>query len=420
MLSEYSSLVENETWELVPPPTDKNIVGSRWVLRIKRGEDGAMGRFKARLVAQSYSQIKGTDYDKVFSPVARHTSLRSLLALANAHDLEIHQMDVKTAFLNGTLDCEIFMSQPEGFVDPKKPDYVCKLKKSIYGLKQSARCWNVTLDEYLRSNGYRKSNADDCLYVKSIKKADGHISFVILGVYVDDIIPVSNDISMLNAEKTSLCQRFKMVDQGEVPIAAAVGILSQYMSRPSKDHWIGVKRVLRYLKGTLTYGLTFFADQKEPELFGFSDADWAGDIDTRRSTSGYVFKLGKSTVSWSSQKQATGAKPSTEAECVALSSAAQEAVWLRRLMDDLHQKVDEPTIIFEDNQGAIEMAKNPKNHKRTKHIDICHHFVRERVMLNEIKVIYCPTEDMVANVMIKGLPKHTFEKLRNLLGLYDI
>ena len=196
MLSEYSSLVENETWELVPPPTDKNIVGSRWVLRIKRGEDGAMGRFKARLVAQSYSQIKGTDYDKVFSPVARHTSLRSLLALANAHDLEIHQMDVKTAFLNGTLDCEIFMSQPEGFVDPKKPDYVCKLKKSIYGLKQSARCWNVTLDEYLRSNGYRKSNADDCLYVKSIKKADGHISFVILGVYVDDIIPVSNDITM--------------------------------------------------------------------------------------------------------------------------------------------------------------------------------------------------------------------------------
>ena len=420
MLSEYSSLVENETWELVPPPTDKNIVGSRWVLRIKRGEDGAMGRFKARLVAQGYSQIKGTDYDKVFSPVARHTSLRSLLALANAHDLEIHQMDVKTAFLNGTLDCEIFMSQPEGFVDPKKPDYVCKLKKSIYGLKQAARCWNVTLDEYLRSNGYRKSNADDCLYVKSIKKADGHISFVILGVYVDDIIPVSNDISMLNAEKTSLCQRFKMVDQGEVPIAAAVGILSQYMSRPSKDHWIGVKRVLRYLKGTLTYGLTFFADQKEPELFGFSDADWAGDIDTRRSTSGYVFKLGKSTVSWSSQKQATGAKSSIEAEYVTLSSAAQEAIWLRRLMDDLHQKVDEPTIIFEDNQGAIEMAKNPKNHKRTKHIDICHHFVRERVMLNEIKVIYCPTEDMVADVMIKGLPKHTFEKLRNLLGLYDI
>ena len=203
-------------------------------------------------------------------------------------------------------------------------------------------------------------------------------------------------------------------------IAAAFGILSQYMSRPSKYHWIGVKRVLRYLKGTLTYGLTFFADQKEPELFGFSDADWAGDIDTRRSTSGYVFKLGKSTVSWSSQKQATGAKPSTEAECVALSSAAQEAVWLRRLMDDLHQKVDEPTIIFEDNQGAIEMAKNPKNHKRTKHIDICHHFVRERVMLSEIKVIYCPTEDMVADVMTKGLPKHTFEKLRNLLGVYDI
>ena len=107
------------------------------------------------------------------------------------------------------------MAQPEGFVDPEKSDHVCKLKKSIYGLKQSARCWNSTLDEYLNSAGYRKSNADDCLYVKSVKDADGHISFVILGVYVDDIIPVSNDTEMLNAEKEALCQRFEMDDRGE-------------------------------------------------------------------------------------------------------------------------------------------------------------------------------------------------------------
>ena len=135
--------------------------------------------------------MKGVDYDKVFSPVARNTSVRPLLALANAHDLEIHHMDVKTAFLNGSLDCEIYMSQPEGFVDPDRPNHVCKLKKSIYGLKQSARCLNTTLDEYLKSVGYHKSNADGCIYVKSVKEASGHISFVILGVYVDYIIPVS-------------------------------------------------------------------------------------------------------------------------------------------------------------------------------------------------------------------------------------
>ena len=145
-------------------------------------------------------------------------------------------------------------------------------------------------------------------------------------------------------------------------IAAAVGVLSQYMASPSKDHWIGVKRVLRYLKGTLKYGLKFTAHGEEPELFGYSDADWAGDVDTRRSTSGYVFQIGSSTVSWSSRKQATVAKSSTEAEYVALSSATQEAVWLCRLMEDLGRQMDAPTTIYEDNQGAIELAKNAKYH----------------------------------------------------------
>ena len=125
MESEYNSLLKNNTWDLVPPAEGKHVVGSRWVLKVKRDEDGCIDRLKARLVAQGYSQVKGVDYDEVFSPVARYTSVRSLLALANAQDLEIHQMDVKTAFLNGSLDCEIYMSQPEGFVDVAKPNHVC-------------------------------------------------------------------------------------------------------------------------------------------------------------------------------------------------------------------------------------------------------------------------------------------------------
>ncbi|KAK3697978.1 hypothetical protein QZH41_003963 [Actinostola sp. cb2023] len=384
--------------------------------------------------------MKGIDYDEVFSPVARHESLRSLLALANAHDLEMHQMDVTTAFLNGTLDCEIYMSQPEGFVDPKKPDHVCKLKKSIYGLKQSARCWNTTIDEYLKSADYRKSDADGCIYVKSIREADGHISYMIMGVYVDDIVTVSNDCSLLKAEKAGLCQRFKMVDQGEIhyllgmsikrdrvsrtltinqpgylekvlkrfgmenckpvstplelgkkfqqlsanddafddqiyrqaigcltyastttrpDIAAAVGVLSQYTSNPSNDHWMGIKRVLRYIKGTMNYGLKFSAQEQNPQLIGYSDADWAGDIDTRKSTSGYVFQFGNGTVSWSSRKQSTVAKSSTEAEYVALSSATQEAIWLRRLMKDLGGRVDtSATTIYEDNQVGKSLSKS--------------------------------------------------------------
>ena len=155
------------------------------------------------------------DYDEVLSPAARYSAIRSLLALANVHDLEVHQMDVKTAFLNGSIHSEIFMTQPKGYVDADKPNYVCKLNKSIYGIKQSARCWNSTLDQHLKWSGYRKSNADGCIYIKLINRPDRHISFVILAVYLDDIIPVSNDISMLNAEKESLCRRFEMVDKGE-------------------------------------------------------------------------------------------------------------------------------------------------------------------------------------------------------------
>ena len=133
-----------------------------------------------------------------------------------------------------------------------------------------------------------------------------------------------------------------------------------------------------------------------------------------------MFQIGSSTVSWSRKKQATVAKSSTEAEYVALSSATQEAVWLRGLMGDLGRQMDGPTTIYEDNQGAIELAKNAKYHNRTKHIDICHQFVRERVVSNEIQVIYCPTGDMIADIMTKGLVKLAFEKLRDLLGVHDI
>ena len=222
--AEYNSLVKSETWELVIPPDDACIVGSKWVFKVKRKANGKVDRYKARLVAQGYSQTYGIDYEEVFSPVARYSSIRTLLTLTNAHDLEIHQMDVTTAFLNGSLEHDIYMKQPEGFVDPKYPNHVCKLKRSIYGLKQSARCWNQTLDVFLLKNGYRKSNADSCIYVKSVKQENGFISFVILAVYVDDIIPVSNDPEMLASEKQLLSNEFQMVDQGEIQFILGMSI----------------------------------------------------------------------------------------------------------------------------------------------------------------------------------------------------
>ena len=171
---EYNSLISNKTWELVPPPEGCNVIGSKWVIKIKRDANGYVDRHKARFVAQGYSQTPGIDYEEVFSHVAIHSSIRTLLALANKHNLEIRQMDVKTAFLNGYIEHDIYMSQPDGFVYTEHSEYVCKLKKSlIYGLKQSARCWNQTLDSFLTKNCYGKSNANNCIYVKSIKNDNG-------------------------------------------------------------------------------------------------------------------------------------------------------------------------------------------------------------------------------------------------------
>ena len=499
MDSEYSSLLKNDTWELVPRPEGINVVGSRWIYKVKRDADGLIERFKARLVAKGYTQTHGVDYSEVFSPVVRTPSLRTVLALANEMDLEVHHMDVTTAFLNGKLDCTVYMEQPEGCVDPDKPEYVCRLNRGLYGLKQAARLWNETIDDYLKSRGYRDAGADGCVYVKSIKDENGNNKFIILLLYVDDIVPVGNDISLIVAEKEALCQEYDMVDNGEISsvlglkitrdrkervltisqpsyllemlkrfrmescnpvstplepgrqftkidendvafdqqiyqqaigcltyasvctrpdIAAAVGVLSQFMSQPSEDHWSGVKRILRYIKGTLNFGLKFTAG--DGILRGYSDADWAGDFDTRRSTSGYAFMIGNATVSWSSKRQATVAKSTAEAEYVALSYATQEAVWLRQLLNDVGFGTNSSTIIFEDNNGAIDLSRNAKYHNRTKHIDISHHFVRERVKSKEIDVVHCPSKDMVADVLTKGIPRVQFHKLRDLLGVCGV
>jgi len=214
--SEYDSLVGNNTWELVPPPDGKNVVGSHSVFKVKRDADGSVQRFKARLVAQGYSQGKGIDYQEVFSPVACYNSIRALFALANTCDWDIHQMDLKTALLQGDLDEEIFMKQPEGYIDEERPNHVYRLNKSIYGLKQAARCWNSSIDTFLLSTEYRKCTADPCVYMKSVKRQDSEIDFVIIALYVDDILLFSNNSEMLKRENLALARRFDVEDQGEL------------------------------------------------------------------------------------------------------------------------------------------------------------------------------------------------------------
>ena len=496
MEEEFNSLTQHGTWHLVDLPAGKNLVSCKWLFKTKFNELGEVDRFKARLVAQGYSQQHGIDFNEVYAPVARYKSIRTLLAVSNQLNLEVHQMDVVSAFLNGELQEEIYMKQPEGFIDDKHPEKVCRLNKSLYGLKQSARCWNQLMDSYLKSNDYIQSSADPCVYFKT-QIVDGEKKMILIGVYVDDTVLCCNCLVFLISEKQKISTRFQMDDRGEVnyilgmmvtrdrvngtlsidqklylkdilakfnmseckPVATpveagvkfektvdsdervdatlyqsaigslnyaaiatrpdlsvAVGMLSQFMQCPNATHWTAVKRILRYVKGTIDYGLKF-RNSPNFTLHGFSDSDWAGCTMSRKSTSGHVFRIGECTVSWRSKKQSVVALSSTEAEYVALCEAAQETTWLRNLLFDIGFQQTEPTTVYEDNQGSICLAQNPKDHPRTKHMDIKFHYIRDCVERKRLTVKYRPTAEMVADTLTKGLPRISFEKHRLGMGV---
>lgn len=490
---EYESLMENDTWDLVELPPDRKAINCKWVFKAKQGSNGQIERFKGRLVAKGFSQKYGLDYDETFAPVVRLSSVRTLLAFAIQNDMHIHQMDVVTAFLNGELDEEIYMQQPVGYIIPGKENLVCKLKKSLYGLKQSPRCWNKIFVNYMKSIDFKQSEADSCIFIKNYETLN------VVAVYVDDLIVITKTEEAMITLKSKIESRFKMKDMGklhyclgisivqdeekkilwmhqeqyilkliekfgqadaqkyETPsdlnvklvkedniskptdqekyqsivgsllyaamatrpdIAQAVGVISKFCSCPNESHMTAAKRILRYLNGTSNLALKF---QKSGEsLCGYADADWAGDQDDRRSTTGNLFMMADGPVSWLSKKQATVALSTSEAEYVAVSIASQEAIWLRRLLKDLGIDQGKPTPIMEDNQGAIAMSRNPIGHARTKHIDIRYHFIREQVQEGTISLHYCPTENMIADLLTKAIPKEAFLKFKKLMGMKTI
>lgn len=499
---ELESIHKNNTWTLIDRdklPVGRKPIGCKWVFRRKLNSNGAIERYKARLVAKGFNQQHGVDFEETFAPVAKFTSIRALLAIGALLDLHIHQMDVKSAFLYGELDDseELYMEVPEGITG--HDDKVCKLNRTLYGLKQASRRWYERLCTFMASQNFKRITADFCIFLR--RRED---ELTIIAVYVDDTIILSNSISAMQSIKLALSQTFEMTDCGELEyclgirvkryrqrriisldqeqfteqvlrrfnmqdckpvgtpldpsikltqatddnpadtslttqyrqiigslmylmigmrpdIAASISILSQFSAKPTQAHLQAAKRVLHYLKGTQDYRLHLGAiDQKnqgEIRLYGFSDANWGNDLDTRRSTSGYIFFISEGPISWASKRQSTVALSSTEAEYMALTQAAKEAIWLRRLLAELGFRTQEPTIIHEDNQSAIALAKNPVYHARSKHIDIQHHFIRDKVESGEVDLSYTPTENMIADVLTKPLPKTRFRDLVISMGL---
>ncbi|KAK2382604.1 secreted RxLR effector protein [Trifolium repens] len=432
MKSELDSMYTNQVWTLVEPLKGINPIGCKWIL------------------------LK---------------SVRILLAIAAYNDYEIWQMDVKTAFLNGNLLEDVYMTQPKGFGIPEESKKICKLQRSIYGLKQASRSWNLRFDETVRQFEFIKNEDEPCVY----KKVSGS-TVVFLVLYVDDILLIGNNIPNLQQVKTWLGKCFSMKNLGEaayilgiriyrdrsqkllglsqstyidkvlrcfsmheskkgfipmqhglflsktqspstkeerdhmnkIPYASAIESIiyamlctrpdvsyalsatSRYQSDPGDSHWIAVKNILKYLRRTKDSFLKF-GGQEELAVIGYINASFKTDKDDFKSQSGYVLYLNGGAVSWKSSKQETVADSTTEAEYIAASDAAKEAVWIKEFFTELGivPSIVDPIDLYCDNNGAIAQAKEPRSHQRSKHILWRYHLIRE-IIDRDVKMCKVP------------------------------
>ncbi|GJT21829.1 retrotransposon protein, putative, ty1-copia subclass [Tanacetum coccineum] len=211
--------LDNDVWELVELPPNAKTAVHKWLFKKKTNTDGTVHTYKSRLVAKGFTQTYEVDYEETFSPVADIRAIRILIAIAVFYDYEIWQMDVKTAFLYGHLSEEVYMTQPEGFVNPKYPNHVCKLKRSIYGLKQASRQWNKRFDDEIKKFDFTQNRDEPCVYQKA---SGSYVTFLIL--YVDDILIMGNNIPMLQDVKSYLGKCFAMKDLGEAAYILGIKI----------------------------------------------------------------------------------------------------------------------------------------------------------------------------------------------------
>ena len=489
---ELRRVEEMGTFELVEKPLGVNVVGSVWVLKKKRDENNHVVKYKARLCAQGFSQIPGIDFGRTSAPTARLSSLRFILALAATQDWEIHQIDFKNAYLNGELDETIYMRQPPGFQAPGRKDWVWKLHKAIYGLKQAGHQWYLKVRELFEDLGLMRCENDQGVFYLHLPEFS-----ILVAVHVDDCTIVASSLDVMKHFKHEIGLRFEVSDLGEVrwllgfeihrdrhartlslsqrsyidtlldrfnlkdanPVAtpldphtnlylpitdsmrsemrqkpysqlvgslmyAAIGTrpdiafttstLAQFMSDPAPFHWEAAKRVVRYLKGTQDYSLTFGGEILD--LIGYTDADW-GSQSHRHSISGHVYLFSGGAISWSSRKQPIIALSSTEAEYIAASDAVRELLWLRSFISEITIPIRHSITLLCDNQSAIQIASNGLINARTKHIDIRIHFIRNIIESGVINLVYCPTDQMLADIFTKALPRPRVEYLAGKLGL---
>ncbi|KAB2632563.1 polyprotein (retrotrasposon protein) [Pyrus ussuriensis x Pyrus communis] len=469
MDEEMLALQKNNTWEVTSLPEGKKTVGCRWVFTVKYKANGSIDRYKARLVAKGYTQTYGVDYQETFSPVAKMNTVRVLISLAANMNWPLKQFDVKNAFLHGNLEEEVYMDFPPGYSAGRSTG-VCRLRKSLYGLKQSPRAWFDRFTQVMKKIGYYQSHSDHTLFVKRRQE-----KVTALIIYVDDMIITGDDCDEISRLQRNLAAEFEMKNLGDLKyflgvevarsskgiflsqrkyvldllketgmlgckpvdtpivekhhlcldpnqksvdkgryqrlvgrliylahtrpdIAYAVSVVSQFMHSPSEDHMAAVMRILAYLKSAPGKGV-LYRKHGHLRIEGFTDADWAGSVGDRRSTSGYFTFVGGNLVTWRSKKQKVVSRSSAEAEFRGMAHGICELLWLRKLLEGLGFKPKETMRLYCDNKSARDIADNPVQHDRTKHVEVDRHFIKEKLERKIVSIPFVSSDEQLADVL---------------------
>ncbi|GJW11568.1 putative ribonuclease H-like domain-containing protein [Tanacetum coccineum] len=384
MQDELNQFERLQVWELVPRPEGKNIIALKWLWKNKCDAENIVVRNKTRLVAKGYKQEEGIDFEESFAPVARLEAVRMFIAYAAHKNITIFQMDVKTAFLNGPLKEEVYVSQPEGFIDPEFPDHVYRLKKALYGLKQAPRAWYDKLSSFLIEHGFTKVQQSP----RGIFISQSQYAIELLKKHgLDECVSMSTPMAPkrldadLQGTPTDQMTYHRMIGglmyltASRPDIAFSTFVCARYQVRPTVKHLKEVKRIFWYPRQSYNIGLWYLKDSVF-ELIAYSDADHAGCQDDCKRTSGGLQFLGGKLVSWSSKKQ----------DCTAMSTVEAE-------------------------YSVIAISCNPVQHSKTKHIDIRYHFIKEHVEKGTVEIYFVGTEYQLADLFTKALPKERFEYL---------
>ncbi|GJU62353.1 putative ribonuclease H-like domain-containing protein [Tanacetum coccineum] len=426
MQEELNEFERLEVWELVPRPDKVMVITLKWIYKVKLDELGGILKNKARLVARGYRQEEGIYFEESFAPVTRLEAIRIFLAFVTHINMVVYQMDVKTAFLN-----------------------------ALYGLKQAPRAWYDMLSSFLISQDFSKGSVDPTMFIHKEDK-----ELLLVQVYVDDIIFAASTPELCDLFAKIMCSKFKMSMIGKISFFLGLQIFqnprgifinqSKYAleslkkydfdtcdpvdtpmvekskldedkegkaARPIEKHLLAVKRIFRYLKGTVNRGL-WYPKASSIALTAFADADHAGCQDTRRSTSGSMQFLGDRLVSWSSKRQKSDAISSTEAEYIAMSRCCAQILWMRSQLTNYGLGFNKIPM-YCDNKSAIALCCNNVQHSRSKHIDIRFHFIKEHVKNGVIELYFVNTEYQLADIFTKALARERIEFLINKLGMWS-